>query len=123
MTDYFTDLPEELLVIITGHPDLKSDDVMSIAQLNRKMDGMSSIIKPIWQRKKAAEVASAWQDPEHIPSHSEVAIAAKLAAHRNVVILPSEILVRKGEEIKTSLGNYNNCPSLDVQFNLSLSSN
>ena len=107
MTDYFTNLPEELLVIITGHPNLKSDDVMSIAQLNRKMDGMSSIIKPIWQRKKAAEVAAAWQDPDYIPSPSEVAIAAKLATHRNVVILPSEILVRKGEEIKSCLGyNY-----------------
>ena len=111
MTDYLTNLPKELLVIITEHPDLKSDDVMSIAQLNRKLDGMFSIIKPIWQRKKAAEVASALPDPGHIPSPSEVAIAAKLAAHRKVVILPSEILVRKGEDIKTSLDDI---PSLDV---------
>ena len=113
MTDYLTNLPEEVLEIIMKHPDLKSDDVTSIAQLNRKTDGMFSIIKPIWQRKKAAELAAAWQDPDHIPSPSEVEIAAKLAAHRNVVILPSEILVRKGEEIKTSL-DYNNIPSLDV---------
>ena len=109
MTDYFTNLP--VLDIITKHPDLKSNDVMAISQLNRKMDGMFSIIKPIWQRKKAAEVAAAWQDPDHIPSPSEVTIAAKLAAHRGVVILPPEILVRKGEEIKR---RYYNIPSLDV---------
>ena len=91
---------------------MESNDVMAIAKLNKKMDGMFSIIKPIWQRKKAAEVAAAWQDPGHIPSPSDVTIAALLAAHRDVVILPPEILVRKGEDIKISLDN--NCPSIDV---------
>ena len=60
MTDYLTNLPKELLVIITEHPDLKSDDVMSIAQLNRKLDGMFSIIKPIWQREKAGMGEEDW---------------------------------------------------------------
>ena len=112
MTDHFTNLPVEVRQIITKHPDLESNDVMAIAKLNKKMDGMFSIIKPIWQRKKAAEVAAAWQDPGHIPSPSDVTIAALLAAHRDVVILPPEILIRKGEDIKISLDN--NCPSIDV---------
>ena len=45
-------------------------------------------------------------------SPSDVTIAALLAAHRDVVILPPEILIRKGEDIKISLDN--NCPSIDV---------
>ena len=114
MTDHFTNLPVEVRQIITKHPDLESNDVMAIAKLNKKMDGMFSIIKPIWQRKKAAEVAAAWADPDHIPSPSEVTIAAKLAAHRDV-ILPPGILIHKGEDIKSSLGKiYPSFPSLDM---------
>ena len=107
MTDYLTRLPLEVIYMLMKHPELSSNDVMAVGKLNRQM---FAVIKPIWQKKKAAELAADWPNPAHIPSPSDVAYAALLAAHRDV-ILPLEILVRKGEEIKKALNFF---PSLEV---------
>ena len=88
------DLPNEVLEQIMEHPDLEADDVMSAGQTCRRW---FSLCKPIWQRRKAAEVSECWQRRDYTPSPAEVTCATLLAAHGH---LSPQIITNKADKIQ-----------------------
>ena len=88
------DLPNEVLEQIMEHPDLEADDVMSAGQTCHRW---FSLCKPIWQRRKAAEVSECWQRRDYTPSPAEVTCATLLAAHGH---LSPQIITNKADKIQ-----------------------
>ena len=90
------DVPNEVLELMMRRY-LGPSEVMAAGMTSRRM---LSICRPVWQRKRAAEIEQKWSYSDYTPSAAEVNCASLLAKHGH---LPSHNITLKAYFVAKSL--------------------
>ena len=94
----FADIPNEVLdLIMRRYMDL--GEVMAAGMSSRRL---LSICRPVWRRKRAAEIEQTWSSGDYTPSPAEVTCASLLAASGH---LPRQVITNMADKIAESLRN------------------
>ena len=94
----FADIPNEVLdLIMRRYMDL--GEVMAAGMSSRRL---LSICRPVWRRKRAAEIEQTWSSGDYTPSPAEVTCASLLAAAGH---LSRQIITTMADKIAESLRN------------------